>query len=215
MFKLEIPRRKSRQIMVGNVAVGGDAPIRVQTMTNTETTDVEATLAQIGRAAGRCGHRARVRPQHGSGGSIRRDQKTFAGAADHRHPFRLQDCPARGGAGRGLPAHQPRQYRARGPRAGGGAVGEGPWHSDPHRRQRRFAGKGIAKKIRRADAGCAGGIGLAPYRDARQAEFPGFQGQPQGLRSLHDGGGVQVSPARSNSRCTSALPKRAVCAPAA
>jgi len=42
-----IIRRKSRQIMVGNVTVGGDAPIAVQSMTNTDTTDVEATLAQI------------------------------------------------------------------------------------------------------------------------------------------------------------------------
>lgn len=50
MFHVAIPRRKSRKIMVGNVAVGGDAPVSVQTMTNTETTDVEATLAQIGRA---------------------------------------------------------------------------------------------------------------------------------------------------------------------
>jgi len=44
-----ISRRKTRQIMVGNVAVGGDAPISVQSMTNTETCDVEATLAQISR----------------------------------------------------------------------------------------------------------------------------------------------------------------------
>jgi (E)-4-hydroxy-3-methylbut-2-enyl-diphosphate synthase len=43
----EIKRRKSRQIMVGNVPVGGDAPIAVQSMTNTETTDVDATVAQI------------------------------------------------------------------------------------------------------------------------------------------------------------------------
>ena len=42
-----ITRRKTRQIMVGNVPVGGDAPISVQTMTNTETCDVEATLGQI------------------------------------------------------------------------------------------------------------------------------------------------------------------------
>ena len=42
-----IYRRKSRQIMVGRVPVGGDAPITVQTMTNTSTTDVKATLAQI------------------------------------------------------------------------------------------------------------------------------------------------------------------------
>lgn len=44
-----IKRRKSRQIMVGNVPVGGDAPISVQSMTNTETTDVQATVAQIQR----------------------------------------------------------------------------------------------------------------------------------------------------------------------
>jgi len=44
-----IKRRKSRQIMVGDVPVGGDAPIAVQSMTNTETTDVQATLGQIKR----------------------------------------------------------------------------------------------------------------------------------------------------------------------
>lgn len=42
-----IVRRKSKQIMVGSVAVGGDAPISVQSMTNTRTTDVNATVEQI------------------------------------------------------------------------------------------------------------------------------------------------------------------------
>jgi len=42
-----IVRRKSRQIMVGDVPVGGDAPISVQSMTNTSTSDVAATVAQI------------------------------------------------------------------------------------------------------------------------------------------------------------------------
>ena len=42
-----IKRRVSRQIQVGNVPIGGDAPIAVQSMTNTETCDVEATVAQI------------------------------------------------------------------------------------------------------------------------------------------------------------------------
>ena len=46
-----IYRRKSRQIMVGTVPVGGDAPITVQTMTNTLTPDVAGTLAQIQRCA--------------------------------------------------------------------------------------------------------------------------------------------------------------------
>jgi (E)-4-hydroxy-3-methylbut-2-enyl-diphosphate synthase len=46
-----IERRKSRQIMVGKVPVGGDAPISVQTMTNTLTTDAKATIEQVQRAA--------------------------------------------------------------------------------------------------------------------------------------------------------------------
>jgi (E)-4-hydroxy-3-methylbut-2-enyl-diphosphate synthase len=44
-----IHRRTSRQIMVGNVPVGGDAPITVQTMTNTPTSDAAATIDQIRR----------------------------------------------------------------------------------------------------------------------------------------------------------------------
>jgi (E)-4-hydroxy-3-methylbut-2-enyl-diphosphate synthase len=43
----QIHRRKCRQIMVGNVPVGGDAPITVQTMTNTLTSDAKATIAQV------------------------------------------------------------------------------------------------------------------------------------------------------------------------
>lgn len=46
----DVIRRKSRQIMVGNVPVGGDAPITVQTMTNTLTSDAGATIDQIRRA---------------------------------------------------------------------------------------------------------------------------------------------------------------------
>src|SRR5271154_3624725 len=46
----DIYRRKSRQIFVGSVPVGGDAPISVQSMTNTLTHDVAATVAQIQRA---------------------------------------------------------------------------------------------------------------------------------------------------------------------
>ena len=42
-----IYRRKSRQINVGSVPIGGDAPIAVQTMTNTLTTDVKSTIEQV------------------------------------------------------------------------------------------------------------------------------------------------------------------------
>ena len=47
----DIARRRSRRIMVGSVPVGGDAPISVQTMTNTDGSDVRATLAQVIAAA--------------------------------------------------------------------------------------------------------------------------------------------------------------------
>ena len=43
------PRRKTRVVMVGDLGIGGDEPIRVQTMTNTDTLDIEATAAQTAR----------------------------------------------------------------------------------------------------------------------------------------------------------------------
>jgi len=46
-FESPIRRRVTRQIHIGSVAVGGDAPISVQSMTNTETCDVAATVAQV------------------------------------------------------------------------------------------------------------------------------------------------------------------------
>ena len=45
----DIHRRKSRRVMVGSVPVGDGAPISVQTMTNTPTSDANATIDQIRR----------------------------------------------------------------------------------------------------------------------------------------------------------------------
>ncbi len=61
-MKMESPikRRKSRQIHVGKVAVGGDAPISVQSMTNTDTCDVAATVDQINRLEAACADIVRV-----------------------------------------------------------------------------------------------------------------------------------------------------------
>ncbi len=55
-----IKRRKSTRIHVGNVPIGDGAPIAVQSMTNTPTTDVEATVAQINRIVGVGGDIVRV-----------------------------------------------------------------------------------------------------------------------------------------------------------
>src|SRR5438270_1315156 len=48
------PRHKTTQVKVGNVAVGGGAPIVVQSMTNTDTADIDGTIAQVA-ALGRAG----------------------------------------------------------------------------------------------------------------------------------------------------------------
>src|SRR4030081_3373314 len=45
------PRRKTTQVMVGDVAVGGGAPIVVQSMTNTDTADIDGTIAQVAALA--------------------------------------------------------------------------------------------------------------------------------------------------------------------
>ena len=46
-----IGRRKSRQVLVGGIAIGGEAPIVVQSMTNTDTADIEATARQSAELA--------------------------------------------------------------------------------------------------------------------------------------------------------------------
>jgi (E)-4-hydroxy-3-methylbut-2-enyl-diphosphate synthase len=46
-----INRRNSKKIFIGNVAIGGDAPIAVQSMTNTATTDIQKTIAQVSQCA--------------------------------------------------------------------------------------------------------------------------------------------------------------------
>ncbi len=68
----QIDRRVSRRIMVGDVPVGGDAPITVQTMTNTLTTDVAATVAQVQAAADAGADIVRVSvPDEGSSRALR------------------------------------------------------------------------------------------------------------------------------------------------
>ncbi|MCF5412188.1 flavodoxin-dependent (E)-4-hydroxy-3-methylbut-2-enyl-diphosphate synthase, partial [Pseudomonas syringae] len=70
-----IKRRESRKIWVGSVPVGGDAPIAVQSMTNSDTNDVAATVAQINRleAAGVYTLRG-LSPGLGAAGAISRPQ---------------------------------------------------------------------------------------------------------------------------------------------
>src|SRR6476661_5184217 len=45
------PRRATRQVRIGNVLVGGDAPVVVQSMTNTDTADIASTVQQVAQLA--------------------------------------------------------------------------------------------------------------------------------------------------------------------
>ena len=56
-------RRKSHEILVGNISIGGDNSIRVQSMTNTSTMDTEASVAQILRIAEAGGELVRLTTQ--------------------------------------------------------------------------------------------------------------------------------------------------------
>ena len=75
----DIVRRRTRQIHVGPVAVGGDAPITVQSMTNTPTTDVVATVAQIGDLVAAGADIVRVSCPDGESTSALRDIVARAG----------------------------------------------------------------------------------------------------------------------------------------
>jgi hypothetical protein len=77
-----IQRRISKEVRVGSLVLGGNNPIRVQSMTTTDTRDVEATVRQIQQArASRLRDRAGRCLKHGRGQPARRDQKA------HSHPL--------------------------------------------------------------------------------------------------------------------------------
>ena len=80
----------SRQIMVGGVAVGGGAPVSIQSMCNTATEDVEATVQQILRLEQAGCEIIRVAVPHGGGGTGRAGhQGPHPHPAGGGHPFRL------------------------------------------------------------------------------------------------------------------------------
>jgi hypothetical protein len=106
-----ITRRKTRQIMVGNVAVGGDAPISVQSMTNTETCDVDATLKQIQRLVTAGVDIVRVSvPSMDAAAAFKEIRSKVKCASCRGHTFRSSDRAPSVGVRRRLPAHKPWQY---------------------------------------------------------------------------------------------------------
>jgi len=98
---LTINRKKTRQIRVGNVAVGGMAPITVQSMTNTFTADIDATVSQINRLQNAGCEMVRVAvPDEAAAAAIAKIKPHIAIPliADVHFDFRLAIASARSGA---------------------------------------------------------------------------------------------------------------------
>jgi hypothetical protein len=158
--------------MVGNVPVGGDAPVTVQTMTNTITADARATIDQIRRCEEAGADIIRVScPDVESTAALKqivRASRVPIVADIHFHYKRALEAAD---AGAGLPAHQSRQYRLGRAGAGGRQRRQGERLRDPDRRQCRQPGTRPARKIWRALPGGAGRIALDHIRCSRITTF--------------------------------------------
>ncbi len=154
----------TKQIMVGGVPVGGGAPVTIQSMTNTRTDDVEATLRQIRALAAAGCEIVRVAvPDMAAAQAVGKIKEAVPHPPGGGHPLRLQAGPGghrrRGGQG----AHQPGQHRGRGPREGGGPGLRPAGGTHPHRGQRRLFGEAPAGQVRGRLPRGHGGVRLRPH----------------------------------------------------
>jgi (E)-4-hydroxy-3-methylbut-2-enyl-diphosphate synthase len=185
----------TRQIHLGSVAVGGGAPISVQSMTNTDTRDAAATLAQIERLAEagceivRCAV-PDLEAARRAGGNL----PGIAAAAHRRHSFRLQARSYRLGERSRRTAPESRQYRRTLEGRGGGAGLRRAAGADPHRRQWRLLEKELLAKYGHPTAeamveSALGHIRILEdlnYRRSRSASRPRIFAAP--LRPTASGG---------------------------
>ena len=177
-----------RQIDVGGVPIGGGAPVAVQTMTKTETANLQATMDQIRTVADAGADIVRVR---GSARQGRRgaqdDRQGVADPRDRGHP--LQPHARAEGDRRRRPLHAPEPGQHRRPREGrrGGRAGDQARHADAHRRQLRVAAQAPARaRAREPGRGAGGRRGRVRGADGAPA-LRGLQGLDQvDQRAEHD-----------------------------
>ena len=156
-----IQRKKTRQIHIGPVAIGGGAPISVQSMTNTKTTDTEATVAQIRalQAAGCDLVRLAVPDMDAAknlGNIIQAVRVPLI--ADIHFDYRLAIEAIRQGIS-ALRLNPGNIGGGRGERPRRRQRGEGRRHPNPHRRQRGLSRQEDSREVRRHHAGGARGLG--------------------------------------------------------
>ena len=144
------PRRVTRQVMVGDVPVGGGAPITVQSMTITKTADVEGTLQQIYALAGAGADIVRctcneIEAAEGLAQIVPRSPVPIVADIHHQYRMALAALDAGVHCLRLNPGQHP---QARAHQARGAGV-QGPRHPDPHRRERRQPRPGALREARR------------------------------------------------------------------
>ena len=203
--------RITRQIHVGNVAVGGGAPVSVQSMCNTDTRDVAATGDQIRRLAeAGCEIVRCAVPDAEAARALQADPRRQRPAAHRRYPFRLPAGACRPGGGSGRLAAESGQHRrgmesARGGRvpAASGRCRSASASTAARWRRNCWKNTGIRppKRWWRAPSGISASWRISISRRSRSASRPPISAarwKPTGC-SRH----------RSIIRCTSASPKPA------
>ena len=180
-----IERRPSRRIMVGDVPVGGGAPIAVQTMTNTPTTDVSKTVEQIEECAeAGGGHRPRVVPGSRLDRRVPRDRQAKPGSARRGHPLPLPKSHRGGGCRCCVSQDQSGKHRIERTRGRSGAGGNRQRVFDSDRSQRGFARTPSAGKIRRTLSRGDGRERPQSNPVARRCRLYRIQDFGQGLRRV-------------------------------
>ena len=206
------PRRKTRQIKVGKVLVGGDAPVSVQSMTTTLTADVNTTLQQIAEltAAGCDIVRVACPSQDDADAlpEIAKHSQIPVIADIHFQPKYVFAAIEAGCAAVRVNPGNIRKFDDQVKEIA--AAAEGPRHLDPDRRQRRLAGPAAAEEVRQGDAGGAGRVGRLGGVAVRGARLPRLQDLGQAQRPGRDGAArTNCSPSGATGRCTSASPRPA------
>ena len=184
----DIHRRQCRKIHVGKVPVGGDAPITVQSMTNTVTSDVEATVEQV-RALEEAGADiVRVScPDQESALALKHivRQVTVPIVADiHFHYKRAIEAAESGAACLRI---NPGNIGSADAGARGHQGGQGPRLLDAHRRQCRLARARPAGELWRAVPRGDGRERAQPRQDPRRQRFLRVQDLVQGVRRVSRG----------------------------
>ena len=174
----DIERRKSRQIMIGSVPVGGDAPISVQTMTNTPTEDARATIDQIRRCEDMGVDIIRVSCPTAEATAalkeiVRAAQVPIVADIHFHYKRALEAADAGAACLRINPGNIGSEERVREVIAAAARQRL----RDPHRRQRRQPREGPARKIWRALPGGAGRKRARPYPHPRGPRLPRVQGR--------------------------------------